>query len=90
MKTIGGINFDKFSVNINRISTHVNENYRPSGDWNKEYEMPYYKYEHDLEFNGRELETEESSSMFMNGFKGHFSVKTVVDDNHLSHERMRK
>jgi len=52
--------------------------------------MPYYKWEHDLEFVGRDEEFEATSSFFYHGWRGQFTLRDTSAEKHMSHERMKK
>jgi len=90
MKSIGGCNFEKFDSTINRTFDYVNSQYSPTGNYNKEYEMPYYKWEADLDQNGNEEEFESSASFVYIGFRGMYNFRAPPDEKYLLHERMRK
>lgn len=90
IKSLGGINFERLNRNVNRIHDYVNNVYSPKGEFNKEYEMPYYKWEADLDNHGHDPEYEQTGSFFYGGWRGQYTMRRVPDDDHLSHERMKK
>ncbi len=90
VKSVGGCNFEMFERHVNRTFAYVNHTYVPTGDYNKDYEMPYYKWEADLDQNGNEQELESTGSWKMHGFRGIQMFREAPDEKHLTHERMRK
>jgi hypothetical protein len=90
MKSIGGCNFEKFKQHIERTHTYITHDYNPTGNYNKEYEMPYYKWESDLADIGNPEEFESSSSYVYIGFRGMWNFRNAPDETYLTHERMRK
>ena len=90
MKAVGGCNFAKFSEHVDRTHHYVNHHYKPTGSYNKDYEMPYYKWEADLDYVGNPEEYESSGANIYIGFRGQWNFRAVPDENYLTHERMRK
>lgn len=64
--------------------------YNPSGPYNIDYEMPYYKYEADLDHTGNDMELESTGSWVFAGFRGQYSLREAPDEKYLTHERMKK
>jgi hypothetical protein len=90
LKTVGGCNFTKFEKHINRTFHYINHVYTPTGDYNKEYEMPYYKWEKNLEEVGNAEEYESSASFLFIGFRGMYNFRAPPEEGYLTHERMKK
>lgn len=90
IKAIGGANFAKFEKNIDRTFNYINHTYNPTSNYNKEYEMPYYKWEKDLEEVGNGEEYESSASFLYIGFRGFYNFRVPPEETHMTHERMRK
>ncbi len=90
MKSIGGCNFEKFEKQVSRTYDYINGTYSPTGDYTKDYEMPYYKWEADLSANGNEEEFEQTGSFLYIGFRGMHNLRAPPEEKYLTHERMRK
>ena len=58
----------------------------------KDYEMPYYRWEADLDHNGNKNEDDGVQATFFKGFKGFLSLAELTPDENknMVHERMRK
>lgn len=90
LKTIGGCNFEKFRNEINRSFEYISQEYNPGGNFNKEYEMPYYYWESQLKLLGNSEEFEQTGSMLYIGFRGPHMFRTVPEERGLNHEIMKK
>jgi hypothetical protein len=90
LKTLGGCNFEKFEKEITRAFDYVNGVYNPSGEFNKEYEMPYYNWEAKLSLYGNEEEFEQTGGFIYIGFRGPHNFRAPPEEKYITHERMRK
>jgi hypothetical protein len=92
LKKLGGTNFQKYEREISRISNYVNDRnaevvLRGSSD----YEMPYYRWEKDLDWRGQIDMLEYSQSFIRPAFRGFFTlINEPLDDRKTIHERMKK
>lgn len=79
---------------VNYLSTRsfefINHTYVSKESHGKEYELPYYKWEADLDHNGNEMMAESTGSWVSMGWKGFYSFSKVPGDNFLMHVRMKK
>lgn len=75
---------------IYRASDYINHTFITKEGHGQEYELPYYKWEADLDFNGNGIMAESTGSWVSNGWKGFYTLTRVPTDNNLMHVRMKK
>jgi hypothetical protein len=91
IKTMGGCNFHKIEKEINRnFDTITNNTIKAYPTIAPQYELPYYKWEADLDFNGRGEDSDATGSWIATGWRGFYTVTGVPNENYLMHVRMKK
>lgn len=92
IKSIGGCNFDRHERAVNRSFEFINQNFSVDRTGHgKEYEMPYYKWESNLDITGNDLDVEATGSWQTVGWRGFMSYTRLPnEENYMTHKRLKK
>ncbi len=72
-----------------RITRFIEEQSKTS-DYNKEFELPYYHWESNLDVTGNEAQADGTQGFFISGFLGTHTTTRVPNDDKLFHLRMKR
>jgi hypothetical protein len=61
-----------------------------TSDYNKEFELPYYHWESELDVKGNEAPLDSTQGFFIDGFRAFLTPYRVPNDERLMHIRMKR